>query len=43
MTYGLSGTLTVAAANNVVITGNLTYTDCGSSFDSKYDHQCATT
>lgn len=32
---GLAGNLTVAAQNNVVITGNLTYTSCGTAWTSK--------
>ena len=32
---GMAGNLTVAAANNVVITGPLVYTDCQSGFNSK--------
>ncbi|MGH9089587.1 MAG: hypothetical protein ACRDYZ_16010 [Acidimicrobiales bacterium] len=33
--HGIAGNLTVAAANNVVITGTLTYADCGPSWNSK--------
>ncbi len=32
---GMAGNLTIATANNVVITGNITYTDCQSTFNSK--------
>lgn len=34
-TRGIAGNLTVAAQNNIVITGSLTYTDCGSTWNSK--------
>jgi hypothetical protein len=35
---GMSGNLTIASQNNVIIDGNITYStaDCGSKFDSKY-------
>lgn len=38
---GISGQLTVATANNVVVTGNITYTHCGSAFTSTVTHPCA--
>ena len=37
---GVSGQLTIAADNNVVITGNLAYTHCGSSFNSTVSNPC---
>lgn len=37
---GIQGQLTVASQNNIVITGNLQYTDCGGSFDSTVLHPC---
>jgi hypothetical protein len=42
-TPGVSGNLTIASQNNIVIDGNITYTvaDCGSGFNSTYLHQCA--
>jgi hypothetical protein len=41
-TPGLSGNLTIASQNNIIIDGNLTYTtaDCGSSFNSTFTGQC---
>lgn len=40
---GVSGALTIASQNNVIIDGNLLYTtaDCGSGFASTYTTQCA--
>lgn len=38
---GVSGTLTVGAADDIVIDGNITYADCGSSFASTYADSCA--
>lgn len=35
-----SGALTIATQNDVVIDGNITYSDCGSSFNSTYANQC---
>jgi hypothetical protein len=37
---GVSGQVTVAADNDVMVTGNLTYTDCGSSFNSTITGPC---
>ena len=39
---GVSGNLTVASQNNIIIDGNLTYTtsDCGTGFNSTFLHQC---
>ncbi len=34
-TPGIAGNLTVAAGNNIVITGTLTYTDCGATWNSR--------
>jgi len=41
-TPGVSGNVTIASQNNIVIDGNITYTtaDCGSSFNSTYTGQC---
>jgi len=36
----LSGDLTIATQNNIVIDGNMTYADCGGSFNSTYANQC---
>ncbi|MGH9082733.1 MAG: hypothetical protein ACRDWN_05250, partial [Acidimicrobiales bacterium] len=36
---GVAGNLTVAAANNVVVTGSLEYTDCGTKFATTNDHK----
>ncbi len=36
----LSGNLTIGAANDVIVDGNLTYADCGSSFNSTVSDQC---
>lgn len=38
---GIAGNLTVAAANNIVITGNLEYTDCGGGFTGTGTTNCA--
>ena len=41
-TPGIAGNLTIAAQNNVIITGNLEYTDCGSTFAAKgHTRTCA--
>lgn len=37
-TAGIAGNLTIAAQDNVVITGDLEYTDCGTTFTTKYGH-----
>ena len=37
---GISGQLTIGTANNVVITGNIKYQDCGANFDSTVNHPC---
>jgi hypothetical protein len=37
---GISGQLTVASSNNIVVTGNLEYLDCGSTFNSTVTHPC---
>lgn len=37
---GITGQLTVASTNDVVITGTLKYQDCGASFTSTHDHPC---
>ncbi|MGH9089854.1 MAG: hypothetical protein ACRDZR_00500 [Acidimicrobiales bacterium] len=37
---GISGQLTVASSNDVVITGTIKYQDCGSAFRSTYTHPC---
>lgn len=36
-----SGALTIATQNDIVIDGNITYSDCGSSFNSTFAQQCA--
>ena len=33
---GVSGQLTIATANDIIVTGNVEYTDCGGSFNSTY-------
>lgn len=38
---GVSGQLTIGSANNIVVTGNLEYLDCGASFNSTVTHPCA--
>ncbi len=38
-TAGIAGNLTVAAKNNVIITGKLEYTDCGTTFSSTYHYE----
>lgn len=40
-TGGIQGQLTVASTNDVVITGTIKYTDCGTTFDSTVNHPCA--
>lgn len=37
---GIKGQLTVAAGNNVIVTGTLKYTDCGAGFNSTKTHPC---
>ncbi len=37
----VSGALTIATQNDIVVDGNITYADCGSSFNSTYANQCA--
>jgi len=37
----MSGALTIATQNDVIVDGNITYTDCGGSFDSQFANQCA--
>ncbi len=36
----VSGALTIATQNNIVVDGAITYVDCGSSFNSTYADQC---
>jgi hypothetical protein len=36
----VSGALTIATQNDIVVDGNITYTDCGSSFNSQFADQC---
>jgi hypothetical protein len=38
-TAGVAGNLTIAAQDNVIITGSIKYTDCGSSFN--YERTCS--
>jgi len=39
--YGqVAGDLTIATQNDIVIDGNITYNDCGSSFNSTFADQC---
>lgn len=40
-TPGIAGNLTIAAQDNIVITGNLEYTNCGSTFENA-DHYAKT-
>jgi len=37
---GVSGPLTIATDNNVVVTGSIEYEDCGPTFDSTVNHPC---
>jgi len=37
----VSGALTIATQNDIIIQGNITYADCGSSFNSTFANQCA--
>lgn len=37
-TAGIAGQLTITAQNNVIITGDLKYTDCGSAFSATYHY-----
>ena len=37
----LSGALTIATQNDIVVDNSITYTDCGGSFQSQYAVQCA--
>lgn len=37
---GVTGQLTVAAANDVIVTGTLKYTDCGTAFSSTKTYPC---
>jgi hypothetical protein len=37
-TPGVAGNLTIASQNNVIITGDLKYTDCGTTFEGTTDH-----
>jgi hypothetical protein len=36
----VSGALTIATQNDIIIDGNITYTDCGGSFNSQFANQC---
>jgi hypothetical protein len=36
----LTGDLTIATQNDIIIDGNIKYTDCGSSFNSTFANQC---
>ncbi len=36
---GIAGNLTIAAQNNVVVTGDLEYTDCGTVFSTTYHYE----
>jgi hypothetical protein len=37
----VTGALTIATQNDVIIENNITYVDCGSSFNSQFSNQCA--
>jgi hypothetical protein len=37
----VSGALTIATQNDIVVDGDITYADCGSSFNSTYANQCS--
>ena len=38
---GVSGQLTIATANDIIVTGNVEYTDCGGSFNSTSSGPCS--
>ena len=37
----VAGALTIATQNDIIVDGNITYTDCGGSFNSQFANQCA--